>query len=184
MHSDNKKDQKKNKNILRVIGNIAFYTVLIFLVFITFSIFNAEKQGKQPELFGYKAFVILTGSMSPSIEPGDLVIVKDIPANEIKIDDVITFGSNKDNITTHRVKEIINDDSLKFITQGDANNIQDASPVEFRNVLGKVIRVIPNVGTSIKYIQENIIKIILITIIAIFGVAIIRKVIKNRNLNS
>lgn len=157
----------RKKKFFSFIGNIIFYLVLVFMLFISFTVIKAKVKGVQPELFGYKFYGILTGSMYPTIEPGDLIIVKDIGVENIKVDDIITFGSESlDNITTHRVKEVINEDELKFVTQGDANNVQDPNPVDSSIVKGKVVKFIPNVGQIMQYIQRNIVMIM--TLLAMF----------------
>ena len=83
--------------------------------------------------------------MSPTININDLVIVKEVKPEEIEVNDIITFGStNSDNITTHRVKEIINENNaIKYVTQGDANNVEDPSPVQSDVLIGKVVKRLP-----------------------------------------
>ncbi|MGL4106842.1 signal peptidase I [Clostridium sp. LP20] len=174
------KGTQKKKGIVKIIGNLLFYLILIFLLALSFSVLKAKKEGKQPEFFGYKFFVILTGSMSPTIEPGDLIVVKDLPKDEIKVDDIITFGKTTDSITTHRVKEVRAEDRIKFITQGDANNIQDPAPVFEENVQGSVVKIIPRVGGTVKYIQENILMIMIIILILILAGIAIKEIIKNK----
>jgi len=160
----------KKKFYFKIVGNTIFYLLLIFFVMISFSMLRANKLGKQPEIFGYKFYVILTGSMSPNIEVGDLIITKETPIEEIKVNDVITFGNEGNSeVVTHRVKDIINDNGVQFATQGDANNTRDFNPVKGELVQGKVVNQIPKVGTAIKFMNENLLKIIL----AIFIISII-----------
>ena len=133
-----------------------------------------KSSGEQPSIFGNKFFIVLTGSMSPSIEVGDLVLVKNVNPEDINQNDVITFASSSsDNITTHRVKEVLNEENnISYITQGDANNAEDPIPVESELLLGKVNKVIPKVGTILLWIQNNIMKVLLgviVVIICIFS---------------
>lgn len=156
------------KKIIRIIGNTLFYGILLIFIIISATMLKAKANDKQPSIFGNKFFIVLTGSMSPTIDVGDLVLVKGINPEDINVADIITFGStSSDNITTHRVKEVLDkEDGISYITQGDANNVQDPIPVESDVLIGKVSKVIPRVGTILLFIQKNIIKI-LVTFILI-----------------
>lgn len=138
----------KNK-YLKIIKEIIFYiSIFIFLMIVIFSIMGSNGIG------GYKAFNILTGSMSPNINPGSLIITKDIDENNIIQNDVITFrGSSINTITTHRVVEVIKEKNgnIKFQTKGDANDVLDPMLVGQELVVGKVICSIPYLGSIINF---------------------------------
>lgn len=150
------------KGSIKILCNILFYAFLI--IFIAFLIlgFIANKSECGVSIGGYRVYDILTGSMSPTINPGNLVVVKEISPNEVKTNDVITFKSDiTNNVTTHRVIKIINNNGeIKFITKGDANNTQDPMPLSERLLIGKVIFQIPYLGGILRSLQNN--KIILI----------------------
>ena len=95
------------KKALKFVGNFLFYGFLIACVCVSLSVFQAMRQGVQPSFLGYKFFVVLTGSMSPTLDVGDLVIVKDTEPEAIAVGDVITYSVGNDNVVTHRVKEIV-----------------------------------------------------------------------------
>ncbi|EGT3607074.1 signal peptidase I [Clostridium perfringens] len=150
------------KGSIKILCNILFYAFLI--IFIAFLIlgFIANKSECGVSIGGYRVYDILTGSMSPTINPGNLVVVKEISPNEVKINDVITFKSDiTNNVTTHRAIKIINNNGeIKFITKGDANNTQDPIPLSERLLIGKVIFQIPYLGGILRSLQNN--KIILV----------------------
>ncbi|MGH4122967.1 MAG: signal peptidase I [Clostridium sp.] len=97
-------------------------------------------------VFPIQPSVIVTGSMKPMIQPGDMVIVKKMDGNEVKMGDVIQF--KKDNIYIfHRIIEIKEDEKqLKYKTKGDNNSGADSDLVSIGDVKGKVIYVIPKIG--------------------------------------
>ena len=78
---------------------------------------------EQPTVLGFTAAVVVTGSMSPAIEPGDLVVCR--RAAEYGEGDVIMFRSGA-SLVTHR---IVGDTPDGFTTRGDANNVADIEPV-------------------------------------------------------
>ena len=139
----------------KIIINTIFYGLMSIFIFISLIMIKAKINGTQPSILGNKFFIVLTGSMSPTIDVGDMVIVKDVKPEAVNVNDVITFGSNSsDNVTTHRVKEVLsNNENLSYITQGDANNVEDPTPVEEDFLVGRVNKVIPKVGKIILWVK-------------------------------
>ncbi|MCT4607111.1 MAG: signal peptidase I [Marinisporobacter sp.] len=90
--------------------------------------------------------VIATGSMEPMIKPGDVIIVKKIDGNNVKIGEVIQF--RRDNILiSHRVIEIKEDDQGKsYRTKGDNNSAPDSDFVKPEQIKGKITYVVPKIG--------------------------------------
>ena len=88
---------------------------------------------------GYAFFEVATGSMSGTIEIGDVVIVR--VTKDVEENDIIVF-KEEDNYITHR---LIKKQDNKIITKGDANNSQD-KPIEETQIFGKVEKIIPKVG--------------------------------------
>lgn len=171
----------KNNKVWKVVGNIVFYTVLISLLSISFIMIKSVKEGKQPTIMGNKFFTVLTGSMEPTIMTGDLVIVKETSPEEIVEGDIITFGSSSsNNITTHRVKEVLNEDGqIQYVTQGDANNVQDQNPVQSQELVGKVVKWVPKIGAVMAWMKSNLTIIIgaliALTLLGIIGNGLVGK---------
>jgi signal peptidase len=96
--------------------------------------------------FPISPVVILTGSMEPSIKPGDLTLIRKCNIDEIKIGDVIEYKLEDYNIV-HRVIVIYNYyEETVLITKGDANKSPDVSPVTSQQVIGKLEYTIPYIG--------------------------------------
>lgn len=80
-----------------------------------------------PAALGYDRYVITTGSMSPAIEPGSLVIEERVPSESLRVGDVITYepppGRGPGGLVTHRIHSTGRDDRgvRTFRTKGDAN---------------------------------------------------------------
>lgn len=103
-----------------------------------------------PRVAGATPYTILTGSMQPAYPPGTLVIVKPVPFEDIRIDDVVTFQleSGQPTTVTHRVVGIEHrsDGQTRLMTQGDSNNVADAETVRDVQVRGEVWYSIPHLG--------------------------------------
>ena len=124
--------KKRGLNVIGTIIIIIFLPVLIInLILIIKSYLN---QNDIPTIFGFKPFIVLSGSMEPTIMTGDIAIIKDIKPEELKVGDIIAFRSGK-SVITHRIIEINNEEE-ELITKGDNNNTEDRYPVSFSNVEG------------------------------------------------
>lgn len=97
--------------------------------------------GEQPTLFGYSSAVVVSGSMSDTIDVDDMVIIH--RQNSYSKDDIITYINSNSNLVTHRIYEVTTDG---YITKGDANNTPDKEIVTKDNVVGSVVMIIPKVG--------------------------------------
>jgi len=102
------------------------------------------------------SYIVLTASMTPAIAPGDVVVVDDVPARLVEIDDVIVFEqrAGADVPVTHRVISVERaaDGTPSFVTKGDANEDADMTPVTPDRLVGRVLFTIPLVGHVIQFV--------------------------------
>lgn len=109
-------------------------------------------------IFGVQVYGVLTGSMAPTYPTGSLIYVKDVDPRDLRVNDVITFSISPNVIATHRIVEIVPDETyptiLRYRTKGDANRDVDASLVSANNIIGKAMFAIPLLGYLASYIQE------------------------------
>ncbi|MEM2568088.1 MAG: signal peptidase I [Candidatus Bathyarchaeia archaeon] len=98
-------------------------------------------------LLGFTPTIIASGSMTPTLNVGDIAIVAATPAKAIRIGDIIQYyTASGEPPTIHRVIDKYESGGLTwFITKGDANNAPD-NPINERQVAGKVIFTIPKLG--------------------------------------
>ena len=118
---------------------------------------------EQPTVLGFTAAVVVTGSMSPAIEPGDLVVCR--RSADYAVGDVITFRSGT-SLVTHR---IVGSTPDGFTTTGDANNVADADPVPRGAVVGKVVFTVPKLGIFIEKLRTPL----GMTVLVLIGFALI-----------
>lgn len=108
---------------------------------------------KIPSFFGWKPFIVLSGSMESEIYSGDIVVVKEVDKENLKVNDVIAF-KNDDIVITHRIVEIVKENgTTKYITKGDNNNTQDKDYVLPENVEGLYQFKVSNLGNLAMFIQ-------------------------------
>jgi len=98
-------------------------------------------------LFPFHPSVVMSGSMRPMMDAGDVVIIAKVPADVIKEGDIIQFRKAEEITVMHRVIEIQETEEAKFfITKGDDNAEPDTEPVIPQNVVGKHVLTIPKIG--------------------------------------
>jgi len=96
-----------------------------------------------------KIMVVLSGSMTPIMLAGDMIVVESVNPDELTAGDVIAFQDpgGKDTFVTHRIIKIEEKDEKRiFRTKGDANEEEDFFKVPDSDVVGKLIFVIPFAG--------------------------------------
>ena len=91
------------------------------------------------DISNIKLFTIVGESMNPNLKSGDLIIVKKLPIEKIRIGDIVSFKEGS-LIITHRIKDIVDD---KYITLGDNNILEDKYLIDAEKILGKYIFSIP-----------------------------------------
>lgn len=131
------------KTIIRIINYIIVVLTVLF-VLLTVGI----------KLFGINMYTVLSGSMEPEYPVGSLIYVKETPADQLQVGDVITFKLTGEVTATHRIIEILDDDGVSFRTKGDANEDPDNSPVKSNEVIGKVVFKVDKGGYFVNYIQN------------------------------
>ena len=133
----------QHNKILKIIKNSIINLIIFILGIIAiiaiWTTIQINVQGQEYiDIFGYSIFSTETASMSPTIETGDIVIVK--IGEEVQEKDIITY-KNDNSFITHRIIKI---DGESIIAKGDNNNTQD-KPITKDAILGKVVFTINNV---------------------------------------
>lgn len=166
--------QKKKSKISGIIKGIILLLLFAVLMINVYVIIQAKtKPNSVPSVFGYKPFIVLSGSMETEIYVGDLVFVKEVDASSLQVDDIIAFRDSENLVTTHRIVNVINtNEDVCFETKGDNNNVKDDSIVCSDNIEGKYQTKIAKIGSMILFIQEPIgfsIMMMCILIVCVFA---------------
>ena len=152
--------------IIKIILNFVYAilgTIVIILIYniIQVSILNKPYMN----IFGHSFFQVKTGSMSGTMEIGDIIIVK--LTKEVNKNDIITYEQDK-MLITHRIIEK-NEESIT--TKGDANNSKD-EPITEEEVIGKVVHIFKNVEIWKNVLLTPEVYILVITTLVLFGITI------------
>jgi len=135
---------------MKLFAKIGRYILMVILFFILLlnivNMVQVISGNEMPMLLGYGKAVVITGSMEPVIEPGDMVIFRE--QTTYVNDDIVLFKANS--YITHRIVETTENG---FITQGDANNTIDDEILK-EQIVGKVVLIIPKVGYVADFLKS------------------------------
>ena len=120
-------------------------------------------------IFGIVPYVVLSGSMEPTIGTGSVCFInKNANIEKIKEKDIIAFKLRDGTLVTHRAIKV---DNSGIITKGDNNKAADSNVVNKENFVGKNLFWIPKVGYVVKAFQTTKGKIIAVAIIVLLLVS-------------
>ena len=154
------------KAITNLVSSILIFTIVtcsISIVYVTVCM-------NDKSIFGYRIFMVLSGSMEKTLQPNDIILTEKVPEDQLHVEDIISFISDSPDIegqvNTHRIVRI---DGDNFYTKGDANYYQDSLPTNFSNVIGKVIWHSSFIGKIISWVKMPRNMLILIAVTLIFA---------------
>ena len=175
VESINKRKEKEKivKRIIEIIAIILIYNIILIII--------SSINGKDFSILGYKAYIVNTNSMEPTIKVGDIVIIKKVKAEKLNQGDVITF-TQEGEVITHRITKIETEEkSTQYVTKGDNNNTEDTLKIKYEDIIGKEILTIPQLGKAMQLLDSKIILLIIILIILICAFVKIKKKEKLEN---
>lgn len=152
------------KKVLSVIKSV--FTLLIIILAVCMMIFTiistATFDRTDRDIFGYKAFVVLSDSMSATdFKAGDLILVKETDPASLSEGDIIAFQSvsadNYGDVITHKIRSITTDANGNpgFITYGTTTGKDDDTIVNYDFVIGKYQSKIPGVGRFFQFLKTT-----------------------------
>ena len=137
------------KKITRMIVNILTCLLFLILVLVIYGkLITTFGENKYPNYFGYTFFEVASGSMEPALKVNDVVLIKITRENLVK-NDIIAFQVDNA-IITHRILFI---DGEIITVKGDSNNVVD-KPIIKKQVIGKVVKVFPELGIWKKVLTD------------------------------
>ncbi|MFJ6131729.1 signal peptidase I [Janibacter terrae] len=110
-----------------------------------------------PTLFGASSHVIRSGSMEPSISVGDVVVAREVAAEDrIAVGRVYVFedpARSADRLMVHRV--VAREDGGDYTTAGDANEVTDVEPLPRGEIRARAVLLVPWIGLPVTWAAEG-----------------------------
>lgn len=152
------------KKVLNIIKTTLVWMVVALAVFMMiFTIVSVRTFDRNDrDLFGYKAYIVNTDSMSATdFDAGDLILVKEVDPSTLQEGDIISYISQNtesfgENIT-HKIRKITTDaeGNPGFITYGTTTDTDDETIVTYPYVLGKYTSRLKGVGTFFNFLKTT-----------------------------
>ncbi len=152
------------KKALHIIKNIFTWLVVVLavcmMIFTIVSVNTFDRSDRS--IFGYKAFIVLSDSMSKTdFDAGDLILSKEVDPSTLQVGDIISYQStnteNYGEIVTHKIRELTKDaeGNPGFITYGTTTDTNDENIVTYSFVLGKYQIRLPGVGKFFQFLKTT-----------------------------
>lgn len=150
--------------IIKWFENIVAGLLICIIIFSMLAFLQLKKNpNDMPTIMGYQPLSILSGSMRPVLESGDMIFIHSVSSEKIKAGDIITYWTNNETLITHRVEKIIDENGmLKYRTKGDANQAEDKVWISEDMILGKMVFNIPKGGYVSQFVRSKVGMILLI----------------------
>lgn len=111
------------RRVLKVVEWAVFLSALIFLIVTLFGVYAAKERGETPAVLGvYELYSVESGSMEPTLTVGSVIVCEKTQHPEsLKEGQIVTFRTLSGVIVTHRIVEVIRDESgnVSYRTRGD-----------------------------------------------------------------
>lgn len=120
-----------------------------------------------PMLVGLKTYTVRSGSMTPAVRTGDVIVARQIAPTEASVGEIVTFKdpAGGGELITHRVRAIeTSPEGIRFVTRGDANNSFERWSVPADGRIGELAYRIPLLGFPLAAIGSTIGKLALIVV--------------------
>lgn len=149
---------------MKILKNIFVWLIVALaaamMIFTVVSVSTFDRADRN--LFGYKAFIVLSDSMSKTdFSAGDLVLVKEVDPSTLQEGDIIAYTSqntaNYGATVTHKIRKLTTDANGEpgFITYGTTTDTDDETVVTYSYVLGKYSSHIPKVGEFFQFLKTT-----------------------------
>ncbi len=180
-------DREAKEKILTGVGIVLCMILApILIINCTLLVKGWTNKDVVPSIGVYSPMIVLTDSMvgkeEDSFNGGDLIFIKTIKAEEVKVRDVISFfdpQGNGTSVVTHRVIDVINEDgALSFRTKGDANPSEDKATVPAEKFIGIYTGFrIPSAGRVAMFMQTTwgFVTCVFVPVLLIVGWDVIRR---------
>jgi signal peptidase len=129
---------------------------------------------------GYEPLVEYSGSMSPALAPGDLLITHDAPAASVRIGEIVSFhdAALGGKLVTHRVVGThTSAERVDFLTRGDANKASESWSVARNGSVEALDFRVAGVGRAIAWMTDPVARTVMLALVAlVLGAALLRRI--------
>jgi len=174
--------RRLRQRLLSGLGTVLSLCLLPLLVINIIIIVQSRLHPEEmPSVLGLSPMAVVTNSMSPVIDGGDMIFTRKAEAESLRVGDIIAFYDPSfaaKVVNTHRIVSVETTETggLLFTTRGDANSGNDPEPVPAENVVGLYTGRIRGLGKLAMYMRTvpGLILFVLVPVIIFASAEILR----------
>ena len=147
---------KKGASILI---RILLWAVILLAALFAFTTLATKDSSHVASLAGYTPLSVVSDSMAPTFNAGDLIIIRSCDPATLQEGDIITFHTiinNEFALNTHRIAEIDDQGGARsYVTKGDNNEIADVHMITDGDIVGKFVTRLPKFGRVVEFLSSS-----------------------------
>lgn len=151
---------KALKRTAGILVSVALWAVILLAALFAFTTLATKDASQVASFAGYTPLSVVSDSMSPTFDAGDLIIIRKCDSAELKVGDIVTFHTiihNEFSLNTHRIAEIQDSDGIRsYVTKGDNNDIADIHMITDGDIVGQYVMRLPKFGKIVDFLSSSI----------------------------
>ena len=151
---------KALKRATGIFISIVLWAVILLAALFAFTTLATKDSSHVANLAGFTPLSVVSDSMAPTFQAGDLIIIRSCDPASLKEGDIVTFHTiinNEFALNTHRIAEIQGQaDARSYVTKGDNNDIADIHMITDGDIVGKYVARLPHFGRVVEFLSSSI----------------------------
>ncbi len=148
------------KKALSIAVRVLLWIIILLAALFAFTTLATRDDSNVANIGGFTPMTVLTDSMSPTFNHGDMILIKKCDPQTLQVGDIITFHTIIENeyaLNTHRIVEINGSNAYRtFVTKGDNNAIQDQRRIDGSDVVGRYVGRVPYIGFVMQFLSSSV----------------------------
>ncbi|MBQ4428054.1 MAG: signal peptidase I [Oscillospiraceae bacterium] len=180
---------EKVKNALTILASVVLWAIILIAALFAFTTLATRDTNNVANIAGFTPLSVLSDSMKPTFNQGDLIIIHTVDPKTLNEGDIITFHTiinNEYTLNTHRISKIADNNGVRsYTTMGDNNNgIADSHIIADGDIVGKYVTRLPGVGNVMSFLSSPIgfLIVIVLPMLAFFVYQVYHLIIVSINL--
>ncbi len=150
---------KALKRATGIFISIVLWAVILLAALFAFTTLATKDSSHVANLEGFTPLSVVSDSMAPTFQAGDLIIIRSCDPASLKEGDIVTFHTiinNEFALNTHRIAEIQGQaDARSYVTKGDNNDIADIHMITDGDIVGKYVARLPHFGRVVEFLSSS-----------------------------
>lgn len=150
---------KALKRATGIFISIVLWAVILLAALFAFTTLATKDSSHVANLAGFTPLSVVSDSMAPTFQAGDLIIIRSCDPASLKEGDIVTFHTiinNEFALNTHRIAEIQGQaDARSYVTKGDNNDIADIHMITDGDIVGKYVARLPHFGRVVEFLSSS-----------------------------